>query len=130
MRLYGQQLLRRTSAHGKPHIYQSEFSDAEDDYTGRFWLMPIGQELFSLIMEDWAIWLRWEAAFQHGKATLQTHPALPEDRPRHDELRQAIGDQLQADPEHSVLKSARLRGTRWSDLQVQWLDPIRVACFG
>ena len=32
---------------GKPHIYQSEFSEAEDDYNDRFWLMPIEQKLFA-----------------------------------------------------------------------------------
>src|SRR5262249_36429817 len=100
---------------------------AEDDYTGRFWLMPIGAELFSLIMEDWEIWLRWDTAFRQGKATLQTHPALPEDQPRHDALMQAIGDHLRADPQHSVLKSAHFRGESRSELQVQWLDPISEA---
>jgi len=36
---------------GKPHIYESQFSDAEDPYTDRFLLMEIEAELFQLALE-------------------------------------------------------------------------------
>ena len=108
---------------GTPHIYQAEFSEAEDDYTGRFWLKRIEQDLFSLIMEGWAIWLRWQAAFREGKTTLETHPALPEERKRHRELIEAIGDRFHARPEHSVLKVGHFRCASSGDLQVEWTDP-------
>jgi hypothetical protein len=116
---------------GKPHIYQSEFSEAEDDYSDRFWLMPIDQQLFDLVMQAWAIWLRWNKAFQAGTTAIDTHPSLPEDRKRHDELKQAIGDRLHADPNRSLVKNARFRSTAEGDLQVEWTDdPNSIASHG
>ena len=44
-----------------------------------FLLQPIDGQAFSLALEDWAIWRRWETAFHEGKTPHETHPALPED---------------------------------------------------
>lgn len=35
-----------------------------------------------------------EAAFHSAKATLQSHPALPEDRARHEEIRAILDSEL------------------------------------
>jgi hypothetical protein len=106
---------------GRPHLYESIFDEAADEYSDLFWVMPIDESRFSLVMEAWAIWLRWQAAFRSGNASSDTHPALPEDRQRRDELKEAIGP-LECDPATSQLKSARFRGSR-SDLEVEWVEP-------
>ena len=71
---------------GHPYCYESCFSNLEDDYTDEFILQPIGKEMFCLAMENWSIWQRWESAFRKGQTTLETHPALPEDRKRRLEI--------------------------------------------
>jgi hypothetical protein len=108
----------------KPHLYQSQYSDAEDDYTDRFLLMEIESELFQLILEDWAIWLRWRAAFRDGVVSVDSHPALPEERRRHDEIKQIVDSWLSANPAKPILVAGEFR--RVADAwEVQWRD---VAC--
>lgn len=79
---------------GAPHIFKSIFNEANDDWSEYYALAAIDLELLKLVLEDWEIWLRWRAAFHAGTTKIDTHPALPEDRKRHDELKAAIGDRL------------------------------------
>jgi len=113
---------------GRPHIYNSVLDDLRDGYTDTFLLMPIEEDLFQLALEDWAIWCRWEDAFHTGKATPETHPALPQDRARHEELKRLIGDRLAANPALSVRAHGEfrsgppstLRRSGLHDLEVRW----------
>jgi len=109
--------------HGKPHIYQAEFSDGLDDYTGSFWLREIDQNLLTLVLEDWAIWLRWNKAYKQGSATIESHPALPDDQARHNEISLLIGDQLTAKAGSSIIKLGSFRGSVPNGLEVTWTDP-------
>jgi hypothetical protein len=59
------------------------------------------------VMEDWEIWLRWNSAFKRGDASIETHPALPQDRKRHEALKIAIGDRLRVDRAHAKYLKAR-----------------------
>src|SRR5262245_24497201 len=70
---------------GCPHAFERAFDEIAQDWT-HYRLTPISAETLALALEDWAIWKRWEAAFYAGRATYETHPALPEDRTRHDAL--------------------------------------------
>jgi hypothetical protein len=79
---------------GKPHFYDSEWSDTEDLNLDTFKLTAITADLLSLALEDWAIWRRWETAFHEDRVDTTTQPALPEDRTRHDELRPILAEQL------------------------------------
>jgi hypothetical protein len=117
---------------GRPHLYESIFSETADEYTDLFWVMPIDENRFALVMEAWGITLRWLTAFRSGNASSDGHPALPEDRQRHNELKEAIGP-LECDPMQSQLKSARFRGSRSdlfrgsrSDLEVEWVEHLRL----
>jgi hypothetical protein len=107
---------------GRPHIYEKQFDIDEDEYTNRFLLSPIDPALFLWVQEDWEIWLRWNAAYREGKADVKTHPALPEDRQRHAELAQLIGDRLKPDSQHGFSKWARFEPRGLWALEVQWLD--------
>jgi hypothetical protein len=108
---------------GKPHIYESQWNDVEDDYTDRFWIREIDSQLLALVMEDWEIYRRWSGAYKRGETTVHGHPALPSERQRHEELSMLIGDRLKAREERSVTKCARFRGAGEDGLEVQWLDP-------
>lgn len=80
--------------HGEPHYYQNSWDESEDDWSAVYLLVRVDEETFRLAMEDWQIWLRWEAAFHEGRTTLETHPALPADRARHDELAKVLAERL------------------------------------
>src|SRR5688572_27222106 len=97
---------------GRPHLYASEWDDGEDDYALTFVLSPVDDKVFRLAIEDWEIWLRWETAFHEGRATQETHPALPEDRRRHGELEHLLSGRLVADPERSFRVHGDFRVTK------------------
>ncbi|ANM30464.1 hypothetical protein ABI59_14130 [Acidobacteria bacterium Mor1] len=72
---------------GQPVAYEREWDATADDYTEIYWLSPITDDALVLALEAWAIWRRWETAFHQGVATLDSHPALPEERARAAELK-------------------------------------------
>jgi len=117
---------------GVAHFYQSEWDSERDDYSDTFLLAPIDAETLALALEDWAIWLRWEDAFHRGLADRDSHPALPSDRERHEELKGLLASRLQCDPTTSLRKIGKFqvradapdrpRGPL-RDLEVRWCDP-------
>ena len=107
---------------GAPHFYESTFGDvgdAPDEADDIFQLSPITDDAFQLALEDWAIWLRWQAANQRGETSNETHPALPIDRPRHDELQPMLDRLLKIDPNDLVNAIAEFRNND-SQLEVRW----------
>ena len=58
---------------GVPYIYEAEFDHSTDEYGDTYFLSPIDPELLALVLEDWAIWCRWDAAHKRGEATLASH---------------------------------------------------------
>jgi hypothetical protein len=107
-----------------PHLYEKRFSGEADEYVDRYRIMPIDRELFSLLMEQWEIFIRWQAAFDQGRATMATHSALPEDRDRMDQLTRLIGDGDKPDPARSEEIGAEFRrtGPEQHAFEVRWLD--------
>lgn len=99
---------------GVPHIHEAEFDHSSDDYGDTYFASPVDEDLLAAVMEDWEIWLRWDAAFKRGEATIETHPALPQDRERHEALKIAIGDRLRVDHAHAKYLKARF-GTSSGD---------------
>jgi hypothetical protein len=87
---------------GKPHAYESLFDYSSDDWSDIYLLQPIDEETLNLALEDWAIWKRWEAAYLAGRTTSETHPALPEEEPRHKELQALLVDRLRVDSSTAV----------------------------
>ena len=94
---------------GAPHRYQAEFDTAADEYSSVFRLQPIPQEVFGLLLEDWAIWQRWETAFRKGAASHDTRPALPSDRRRHEEVVMRIVELEKSDSSWPVRVSGTFR---------------------
>jgi hypothetical protein len=78
------------SVNSEPHIYQCIFDEKAEEYSRTYSLQPISNECFELFIEQWDIWLRWEAAFKSGSALISSHPVLAEDKNRNDELNQLI----------------------------------------
>lgn len=116
---------------GRPHLFESEWKDGEDLDADTFLLMPVDEDAFLLALEDWQIWLRWAAAYHQGRTTRETHPALPEKRDRHEELKQRLEGRLDVDPARAVRMKAEFRarvdpewsGFGWRPLEVRWEGP-------
>ena len=53
---------------GQPHYFSCQWDSAADDYSHTYALSPIDSGTFDLVMEQWAIWRKWEFAFQAGEA--------------------------------------------------------------
>jgi len=114
--------------HGLPHLYQSLFDATKDDWSDTLLLTPVDEETFRLALEDWAIWKRWEQAFYEGRATQETHPALPEDRQRHEEIKVLLESKLTVDPSKAVRATAEFRPRKGThtppgvirQLEVKW----------
>jgi hypothetical protein len=106
---------------GQPRIYERQFSEAEDEFTDRYWLTPIEPDLLSLVVEKWSIHLRWQDARHRNEATLEIQP-LPEDRARYEALEQAIGDQFKIDPTRSAERRGKFRYVHENDRgwEVEW----------
>lgn len=111
---------------GRPHAYRAVLrynkGVPEDDY---YDLSPIDPSSLPLVLEEWDIWRRWEAAFKAGKATVDSHPALPEDRARYEAVHPLVRRCL------AVLarRAIRVRGTfrRMADAQGVGVNWERIA---
>jgi hypothetical protein len=91
---------------GKPHYYENRWPEGADDWSEIYFLQPIDDATFALAMEDWGIWLRWDQARKSGEATLATHPALPRERQRHDEIEKILAERLVISPETCLKATA------------------------
>ena len=83
---------------GHPHYFECHWDASKDDWSEVYLLQPIDDETFKLAMEDWQIWLRWRQAFDDGRATIETHPALPHDKVRHEQLAIVLKPKLVISP--------------------------------
>jgi hypothetical protein len=92
---------------GRPHYYKCLFDEQADEWSSIFVLKFLDKETFDLALEAWSIWLRWEAAYHKGKVKLASHPALPQDKARHEEIAKILTDKLAVNP----LKDLRVEGT-------------------
>jgi hypothetical protein len=113
---------------GRPHAYDAPFSYWEARYADLYVLRAVDDEIFRLALEDWEIWLRWEAAFHAGTTTLDTHPALPAERARYDEVARSLDARLAALTSPVIHVRATFRRsvehTHAPRLEVQWTPVV------
>lgn len=112
---------------GRPHVYEAQWSAERQQFGPRFRLCPVDEVTLALAVEDWAIWLRWDRAFKAGSVDQATHPALPADRERHEELRRWLEPRLVLDPDRTFEVDGEFRWLPRDGgdplLQVRWYDP-------
>ena len=87
---------------GQPHFYDCCLG--EDGYTDDFRLTPITSPQLDLALEDWEIWRRWERAYHSGETTMASHPALPTDRARYEQLQSLLGHILRTESGLSITR--------------------------
>jgi hypothetical protein len=107
---------------GKPHYFENHWCEDKDDWSEIYLLKPLDAETFALALEDWEIWLRWEQAFKDGKTIQETHPALPEETDRHNQLKRILAARLIIAAETAVRAKAEFiygqpTKVRWSVVQ-------------
>lgn len=115
---------------GVQHLFVSESVDYYGQKDDTFLLSPVDAETFQLALVDWGIWRRWQTAFPQRRTSQQTHPALAEDRARHEELKQLLDARLIVDKTTAIRKAAKYRrrrdptssGFSLSPQEVQWGD--------
>ena len=112
---------------GKPHHYEREFDETADDFTDVFRLTPISESIFKLAMEKWQIWSRWLVAFQAGTTTIDSHPALPAERPRYEELQRLVDEHIANARTHMIRARGRFavsadRSDNPRNFEVEWLS--------
>ena len=113
---------------GKPHFFECIFDKEEGRWIDTYLLSPIDSETLQLALEDWDIWLRWEAAFYAGQVKEDSEGALPEDRERHAQLKEILDQRLVINPENALKAKGDFRpvGERpknyhgFGSLEVKW----------
>jgi hypothetical protein len=75
---------------GAAHLYERQFDPEQDEYSDQFKLTPLKPHVLAFMLEDWGFWTRWEAAFHQGKVDLVSHPTLPAERARRDEIKASL----------------------------------------
>ncbi len=118
---------------GSPHVFELGWNDLADEYADFYLLAPIDAETLALALEAQAIWRRWVTAFRRGETPRTTHPALPEDRQRHEELVWALHGRLNVFAARAMRRRAEFRprsdpswgGLGWAPLEVRWFGPSK-----
>lgn len=108
---------------GVPHFYECIFDENKQNYSDLFRLTPLEPSVFQLAMESWSIWERWESAFRAGRANRDSHPALPEDRPRYEELERVLDSVLKTDMAKCIVRKGSFEVVGTLE-QVKWEDQL------
>ncbi|MGA2218604.1 MAG: hypothetical protein ABSG51_10990 [Terracidiphilus sp.] len=116
---------------GSPYFYDCIFDEKKQDYSNQYQLTQISQEIFDLAIEDWAIWKRWDSAFHAGKVNIKSHPALPEDKARHEEVKAVLDVALKTNSDACIIRigtfaketDSKLPKGVLSPLLVKWEEP-------
>ncbi len=73
-------------ANGIPSRFKSIFDEKDGGYNGTFLVWPIDQRTLELEIEQWRIFVAWNALYEAGSASVESHPGHGGIDPRWDEL--------------------------------------------
>lgn len=105
---------------GAPHAFERRWNSSADDWDAFFRLQPIAAETLAAVVEAWGIWQRWRTAFDRGEAVLQSHPALPQERARREELSRFLAGRLDLPNEASRWKGEFRGNLLVGPAEVRW----------
>ncbi len=71
---------------GVPHRFKSLFDEADDEYLGTFVVFPIHSSDLRLELEQWKIFVSWNARYESGAETVASHPGHGGVNSRWDEI--------------------------------------------
>src|ERR1044072_3608439 len=96
---------------GTPHYFRAVFDEKKDEWSDVFILSPLDLDAYRLVVESHQIWQRWQQAYESGAATIDSHPALPEETKRSKELAEIIERKTEIDP----ITAIRMKGSFEAD---------------
>jgi hypothetical protein len=96
---------------GAPHYLRALCDEQRGEWSDVFILSPLDLDTYQLLIECNQIWQRWQEAYQTGAATIDSHPALPEDTNRSTELAEIIERKTEID----TITAIRLKGSFEAD---------------
>jgi hypothetical protein len=105
---------------GVPHVYEAEFDHSTDEYGDTYFLSPVQPELWRWCWKTGKSGFAGKRLTSTGDADLCSHPALPAERARHEELERLIGSRLKTDPAQRLYCKAEFTVTAPGSLMVQW----------
>jgi hypothetical protein len=59
---------------GVPHRFKALFDEEDNEYLGTFLVRPIDEAALELEIEQWRIFVVWDALHESGAASLESHP--------------------------------------------------------
>ena len=71
---------------GVPHRFRSLFDEKDDEYLGTFLVWPVDQATLDLEVEQWHIFVDWNASYEAGRAGTESLPGHGGIDARWDEL--------------------------------------------
>jgi hypothetical protein len=113
---------------GVPHRFVSFFNEVEDAYGATFRVWPVNKEIFAFELEQWCIFVAWNALRDAGQADTDSHPAHGGLNARWDELQALLKHDRSEVPAwskralmrfHDIDKSARYT-TSGPDYMLSW----------
>lgn len=102
---------------GRPHYFESRFDEANDTFSSTFAIWPIDAQMLALEVEQWRIFVDWNAVFEAGRTGVTTHPAHGGINPRWGVLQGLLktGREVPADARKARCKLIRIeRDQRYS----------------
>jgi hypothetical protein len=90
---------------GRPHYFQARWTlPGSDAPEGEFLVWPIDPAMFALEQESWGIFVRWNAGYEAGETTVESHPGVGGIDPRYDELQSLLKPGREVPPDARVLR--------------------------
>ncbi|WFC40608.1 hypothetical protein [Pseudoxanthomonas sp. SE1] len=71
---------------GEPHRFKSLFDETDDEYLGTFLVWPLEEEVLDLEREQWQIFVAWNARYESGEVSGDSHPGYHGTNARWDEI--------------------------------------------
>ena len=110
---------------GAPHAYRLIWREDRDDRDPeeRFELSPVPADVVALVLEDDALWARWQAAYVAGRAPEPPDGAecvLPADLPRRRELNALLRGRLEVDPVRRLVARGEFRARPGAEPGPDW----------
>ena len=86
---------------GVPHRFKSLFDEKDDKYLGTFLVWPIDQAALKLEIEQWRIFVAWNALYESGAASLESHPGQGGIDGRWDDIDARLKESTEAVPSNA-----------------------------
>lgn len=80
----------------KPYLFKCIFDGVNDCWSSEYVLSELEPETLALVREFRGIWSRWRNALDQGFVDHKSHPALPAERVRANELSEIIKERLES----------------------------------